>query len=87
MQSFYIAIGICICILIMLVLYRAVSGPGIFNRMIAISAIGTKTLILILIFGIMYDRIDMFVDISLVYALLNFIGTLAIAKYLETGGE
>ena len=86
MNNFFITIGVCLCVLILFVLYRVVFGPGVFNRITAISAIGTKTLIIILIFGIIYDRIDMFVDISMVYALLNFIGTLAAAKYLETGG-
>ena len=75
--------GIGLCILIFFVLYRVIDGPGVFNRMAALSAIGTKTLIILLIIGFAYDRIDMFIDISIVYALLNFIGTLAAAKYLE----
>ena len=86
MNTFFLIIGIGLCVLIFFVLYRAIFGPGVFNRIIAISATGTKTLILILIIGIIYNRIDMFIDISMVYALLNFIGTLAAAKYLEIGG-
>ncbi len=69
--------------LVFLVLYRALRGPGVFNRAAAISAIGNKTLIILLIIGALYQRIEMFVDISMVYALLNFVGTLAVAKYLE----
>ncbi|OHD71890.1 MAG: pH regulation protein F [Spirochaetes bacterium RBG_16_49_21] len=87
MNTFFLVIGIGLCVLVFFVLYRVVFGPGVFNRIAAISAIGTKTLIIILIMGIIYNRIDMFVDISMVYALLNFIGTLAAAKYLEIGGE
>ena len=56
MQIFYLLVGISICFLIILTLYRAILGPGIFNRIAAISVIGTKTLILILIFGILYNR-------------------------------
>ena len=87
MTTFFLGVGMALCVLILFVLYRVVFGPGIFNRVAAISAIGTKTLIILLIIGYIYDRIDMFVDISMVYALLNFIGTLAVAKYLEMEGE
>ncbi len=87
MNSFFITTGIIICLLLFAVLYRVTSGPGVFNRVAATSAIGTKTLVLLLIIGILYNRVEMFVDISMVYALLNFIGTLAIAKYLEMEGE
>jgi len=87
MTTFFLGIGVGLCILVFFVLYRVVFGPGIFNRVAAISAIGTKTLVILLIIGYLYDRIDMFVDISMVYALLNFIGTLAVAKYLEMEGE
>jgi len=63
-----------------------VYGPGIFNRLIGASVIGTKTLIVLVLIGFLYQRIDMFVDISLVYAFLNFITTLAAAKYFQRKG-
>ena len=85
MFDFFYYIGIGLCILVLFVLYRGIFGPGIFNRIAAISAIGTKTLVLLLIIGYSYRRVEMFIDISMVYALLNFIGTVAAAKYLETG--
>jgi multicomponent Na+:H+ antiporter subunit F len=75
------------CVLVLLCLYRAIYGPTVLNRAAGITAIGTKTLIILLLMGVIYDRIDMFVDISMVYALLNFIGTVVLAKYLETSGE
>ena len=87
MNIFFLNIGIGLCILLFFVLYRVVTGPGIFNRIAAISAIGTKTLVILLVMGIIYNRTEMFVDISMVYALLNFIATLAAAKYLEIEGE
>jgi len=87
MNTFLLAVGIVLCLLAILVLYRVVFGPGVFNRIAAISAIGTKTLIILLIFGFFYGRVEMFIDISLVYALLNFIGCVAAAKYLEMERE
>jgi len=71
---------------VFLCLYRVVFGPGVFNRLIGASVIGTKTLIILVLIGFIYRRIDMFVDISLVYALLNFIVTLAAAKYFQRKG-
>jgi len=87
MNTFLLTVGIALCVLAILVLYRVVFGPGVFNRIAAISAIGTKTLIILLIFGFFYGRVEMFIDISLVYALLNFIGCVAAAKYLEMERE
>ncbi len=83
MNEFFVAVGLGLCLLVFLVLYRVIFGPGVFNRIAAISAIGTKTLIILLVFGYVYHRVDMFIDISMVYALLNFIGCVAAAKYLE----
>lgn len=83
MHTFLLAVALGLCFLVFLVLYRVVFGPGVYNRVAAISAVGTKTLIILLIIGFLYDRVDMFVDISTVYALLNFIGCVAVAKYLE----
>lgn len=68
-----------------LCLYRIVVGPRAGGRIIAINVIGTKTVILIVLIGFIYDSLY-FVDVALVYALFNFIMTLAVAKYLETGG-
>ena len=83
MNIFFHVVGLFLFLLVFLLLYRVVFGPGVFNRAAAISALGNKTLIILLVIGFLYQRVEMFVDISMVYALLNFIGTLAVAKYLE----
>ena len=87
MSSFFLYFGLALFSLVLLCLYRGIFGPGVLNRIAAISAIGTKTLIILLLMGFIYNRVDMFVDISMVYALLNFIGTITAAKYLEIMGE
>lgn len=87
MDTFFVVVGMGLCILVLFVLYRVVYGPGVFNRVAALSAIGNKTLIILLIMGFIYHRVDMFIDISIVYALLNFIGTIAASKYLEMEGS
>ena len=87
MIDFFLILSVGMCVLVLLCLYRATYGPNVLNRAAGISAIGTKTLIILLLMGAIYDRVEMFVDISMVYALLNFIGTVVLAKYLEGTGE
>ena len=45
-----------------------------------------STMVLILVIGLVFNRLDMFIDIAIAYAILNFIGNIAIAKYLDTRG-
>ncbi|RLI91662.1 MAG: cation:proton antiporter [Candidatus Altiarchaeales archaeon] len=67
-----------------LCLYRVVVGPRAGGRIIAVNVIGTKTVVLLVLIGFIYDSLY-FVDVALVYALFNFIMTLAVSKYLEMG--
>ena len=77
----------CVLIAFMLpLLYRAVVGPTTIDRMIGVNIIGTKTTILLLVVGLIFERLDMFIDLALTYALLNFIASLAAARLLERMG-
>mgnify|MGYP006285657671 FL=1 len=64
-------------------LYRAVFGPTVLDRLIGVNAIGSKTTVLLILIGLLYDRVDMFVDIALAYATLNFIAVLAASRYFQ----
>jgi len=85
MIEVFLTVGLLIALTILLSLYRATLGPGVFNRVAAINVIGTKTIVLLVIIGFIFKQPWFFIDIALLYALLNFIGTLAFAKYLERG--
>lgn len=87
MERFFLGISIGLCVLIFLCLYRAVWGPTVFDRIIGAGFVGTKTTILLVLMGFIYKRIDMFVDLALVYSILNFIGTLIISKYFIKKGS
>lgn len=63
---------------------RALMGPTVFDRLLAANAIGTSAILLLALFGFLTDRPE-FLDIGLVYALLNMIGTLAVLKFLRYG--
>jgi len=67
----------------LLSLYRGIFGPTVLDRLIGVNAIGSKTVVLLIIIGMIYDRVDMFVDISLAYALLNFIAVIAASRYFQ----
>ena len=84
MENFFIGSGVALGFLTLLCLYRGISGPTVFDRIISISVIGTKTTVVILLMGVIYRRIDMFIDIALAYALLNFVATLAASKFFRT---
>ena len=83
MDDFLIIIGVGLLILMFLTLYRGVVGPTAIDRIMALNVIGTKTTILLIIIGTLFHKVDMFVDIALAYALLNFIATLAAARYFN----
>ena len=67
-----------------LVLVRAILGPSVYDRILAVNSFGTKTVLLLGLWGFMTGRPD-FLDIAIVYALINFIGTVAVLKYFEYG--
>ncbi len=67
-----------------LVLVRAFVGPTIYDRILAVNNFGTKTVLVIALYGFSMGRPD-FLDIAIVYALCNFITTIAVLKYFEYG--
>lgn len=64
-----------------LALVRALIGPNVFNRILAVNVFGTLCVMLIAIYGFIDDRPE-FADLAMVYALINFIGTIAVTKYI-----
>jgi multicomponent Na+:H+ antiporter subunit F len=75
---------VCLAILIsmFLAIYRSIKGPTVYDRILSVNAFGTLTVVLISVYGFFTDRPD-FLDLALVYALINFIGTIAVSKYVE----
>lgn len=63
---------------------RSFLGPTVFDRILALNSFGTKTVLLIAVLGFLTGRPD-FLDLALVYALMNFIGTVAVMKFTRFG--
>lgn len=87
MTTVFFAGGLALGIAMLLSLYRVVRGPTHFDRLTGLGLIGTKTVVLLVMVGVITGRTGLLVDISLTYALISFIGTLALAKFFETGGR
>jgi multicomponent Na+:H+ antiporter subunit F len=73
-----------ILISMMLAMVRALLGPTVYDRVLAVNAFGTKTVLLIAAMGFLTERPE-FLDLAIVYALINFIGTIAVLKFFEYG--
>lgn len=67
-----------------LALIRAFAGPTLYDRILAVNSFGTKTVLMIAVLGFLMGRPE-FLDIALVYALINFIGTIAVLKFFRYG--
>lgn len=83
----FLGVATFIALLTAICLYRVAVGPTVFDRVLVAGLIGTNGFILLVLIGFIYGRIDMFIDIALTYALLNFIGTVALGKYFERKRE
>ncbi|MGH1539527.1 MAG: monovalent cation/H+ antiporter complex subunit F [Arenicella sp.] len=78
----FIAMLLGLLVAMLVALSRSIVGPTIYDRILAANSFGTKIVLLIPVYGFVTGRPE-FIDIALAYALINFIGTIAILKYFE----
>lgn len=76
--------AIAILVTIALALARAFMGPTLYDRILAVNMVGTKTVLLIAVLAVLSGRTEI-IDIALIYALINFIGVVAVLKLVEQG--
>lgn len=84
MINFYVGTTLFLVINALLCLYRAFMGPTVLDRILAINIIGTKTIVVLVLIAYIFHQ-AMYVDVALVYGVLNFIASIAAARYIETG--
>ncbi len=84
MEAVYLIASIMLMVLTFLCLIRAAIGPTTADRVVAINVIGTKTMVIIALVSFI-SRQEFFLDVSLVYALIAFVLTIGVAKYMEKG--
>ncbi len=80
----YIAAALAILVTMGMALIRAMLGPTLYDRILAVNVFGTKTVLMIAVIGFIVGRPE-FIDIAIVYALINFIGIVAVLKFFEYG--
>lgn len=72
---------VAVLVIMALALVRAFLGPGIYDRILAVNMFGTKTVLFIALYGFLTGRPE-FLDIALVYSLINFIGVIAVLNFV-----
>jgi len=82
MPGVLLGAGLAILVGIFLLLTRAFAGPTPFDRILATNAMGTKTVIFVALLGFISGRPE-FLDTALAYAIINFVSTIAILKFIE----
>ncbi|MDX1657003.1 MAG: monovalent cation/H+ antiporter complex subunit F [Candidatus Competibacteraceae bacterium] len=80
----FIAAALGILVTMALAMVRALRGPTVYDRILALNLFGTKTVLIIAVLGFVTGRPD-FLDVALVYALINFIGVIAVLKFVRYG--
>ena len=83
----FVVIASAILFLSALSMWRLAVGRTIYDRLLAAGVVGTNIVGLLVVLGFVFERPDMFVDLALTYALLNFIGTVAASRYLARHPE
>jgi len=78
----YYVVSISILITMALALTRASLGPSMYDRVLSVNMFGTKTVLLLSVIAFLYGRPD-FLDLALAYALINFIGVLAVLEFFQ----
>ena len=79
----YYAVTLATLVTMGLALARAVIGPTVYDRVLAVNMFGTKTVLLVSVIAFLYGRPD-FLDLALAYALINFIGVFAVLEFFRT---
>ena len=78
----YLAASLAILVTMILALVRALRGPSVYDRVLAVNMFGTKTALLLSVVAFLYGRPD-FLDLALTYALINFVGVLAVLEFFQ----
>ena len=82
-EWFAIIMGASLLVLMIPILYRIIMGPTGFDRILGANVIGTKTAVILVIIGTIFERVEMFVDFAIAYALLNFVGAIVVSRYFN----
>tara|TARA_R110002124_G_scaffold286120_2_gene465991 strand:+ start:390 stop:725 length:336 start_codon:yes stop_codon:yes gene_type:complete len=80
--AMFAAALVAVFVAMLLVIIRTFKGPSLYDRVLSVNSFGTLTVLLIGLLGFLTERPD-FLDIALLYALINFVGTIAVLKFVR----
>ena len=78
----YLVVSLAILVTMVLALLRALRGPSVYDRVLAVNMFGTKTALLLSVIAFLFERPD-FLDLALAYALINLVGILAVLEFFQ----
>lgn len=78
----YAGVSCAILVTMVLAIVRALKGPTVYDRLLAVNMFGTKTALLLAVVAFLFDRAD-FLDLALAYALINLVGVLAVLEFFQ----
>jgi multicomponent Na+:H+ antiporter subunit F len=82
----YVVVSVAILVTMVLALVRALKGPTVYDRVLAVNVFGTKTVLLLAVIAFLYGRPD-FLDLALAYALINMVGILAVLEFFQNRSQ
>jgi multicomponent Na+:H+ antiporter subunit F len=80
----FAAAALALLVALTLALVRAIAGPTVFDRALAANSIGTLAMMMLAVFGFLTGRPE-FLDLAILYGLLNLVGTIAVLKFFRYG--
>ena len=78
----HLVVSLAILVTMAMAIVRALLGPSVYDRVLAANVFGTKTVLLLSMIAFILDRPD-FLDLALTYALINFVGVLAVLEFFQ----
>ena len=82
----YLVVSLAILLTMVLALVRALRGPTVYDRVLAVNMFGTKTVLLLSVIAFLFGRPD-FLDLALAYALINLVGILAVLEFFQNNSR
>jgi multicomponent Na+:H+ antiporter subunit F len=85
LTTFFTVVTMLVALTIVAPLIRIARGPTVFDRLVSAAQITATSVLLLLLIGVLFGRVELFADIAVSYALLAFLGPVALARYFQTG--
>ena len=87
LDKFFTVLLVGLVVIVFSMLFRVFKGPTVYDRLNGLGVIGTDAILILILWGFLQKRVEMYVDIALSYAILGFISLVVLAKFLQGKGD